>query len=49
MADLDPCSVTVGFDLELVESKNGKTDFVAATLKVNDEEQETLIIPVEEK
>lgn len=47
MANLDACSISLGFDAELVESQDGETDFVAAHLTLNGKEFETLIIPVE--
>ena len=48
MPDPSACAVTLTANLELVESKDGKTDFVVATLAINDEEQETLVLPVED-
>ena len=47
MPDLESCSVTFTANLELVESEDGDTDFVVATLSLDGEEQETLILPVE--
>jgi hypothetical protein len=47
MPDLESCSVTFKAELELVESPDGEADFVVATLSIDGEEQETLILPVE--
>ena len=49
MPDLSACSVSVAFNLELVESESEDANFVAATLSINDDEQEVLIIPVESR
>ena len=45
MTDSTPCSVILKAELELLESEVG--DCVAATLSIDDEVQEVLIIPVE--
>ena len=49
MPDPAACSVTMTVNSELVESQDGKTDFIAVTLSINDKEQEMLILPVEEE
>lgn len=49
MADPNSFCVNLTTDFEMVESLDGKTDFMAVTLSVAGEELETLILPMEEE
>ena len=43
------CFLTLTTDFELVESEDGKSDFVAVRILADGEELETVIMPVEEE